>query len=316
MPRRTKPLENWVSRQAVRTLVRVLGGTPDRAVLPLGTALGALGYALMRRHRGIARANLERAFGTAWSASEIERVIRGSFCHLGRTMAEFLKMPCWDGAEIERRVQLRGTEWLEAALARGRGVIGVTAHLGNWELLAARIVRAGYPIRVIARDADDPATNELLNRIRRGCGYQVISRQDALRPSLECLRRNEILAILLDQNTKRSEAYVDFFGHPAATAIGPAVLARRTGASLLPAFDRRLADGRHVTEILPPVTWDACPDDEQEICEITARLTRVIEMQIRADPEQWLWIHDRWKRQRRRAAVASAQAAAEALRNS
>jgi Kdo2-lipid IVA lauroyltransferase/acyltransferase len=309
MSRRMKPLENWVSRQAVRALLCLVRGAPDRAVLPLGTALGELAYALMRRHRCIARTNLERAFGATLSSAEIERMIRGSFRHLGQTMAEFMKMACWDGAEIERRVELRGTAWLEAALARGRGVIGVTAHYGNWELLAARLVRAGYPLHVIARDADDPATNVLLNRIRRGCGYQVISRQDALRPSLECLRRNEILAILLDQNTRRSEAYVDFFGHPAATAIGPAVLARRTGAALLPAFDRRLADGRHVTEILPPVTWDACPDDEQEILEITARLTHAIEMQIRGDPEQWLWIHNRWKRQQTPPGVASCQAA-------
>jgi Kdo2-lipid IVA lauroyltransferase/acyltransferase len=295
--RRTKPLENWLTRQTLQTLWWAIGRAPDRVVSPAGTALGSLCFATMRRYRRVARANLKRAFGATRSPAEIERMAQRSFHHLGRTLIEFLRIPYWDGAEIERRVELRGTDHLEAALAQGRGVIGVTAHYGNWELLGARIVRAGYPVHVIVRDADDPATNALLNRIRRVSGCRVISRSDGLRPSLACLRRNEILTILLDQNTMQGETFVEFFGHPAATATGPAVLARRTGAVLIPAFDRRLPDGRHVAELLPPVAWDDLGGDVYPIREITARLTRVIEQQIRVEPEQWLWLHDRWKRQ-------------------
>src|SRR5262249_50006566 len=138
----------------------------------------------------------------------------------------------------------------------------------------------------------------LINWIRGGCGYRVISRGHATRPALECLRRNEALGILLDQNTSSGGIYVDFFGHPAATAPGPAILARRTGAPLIPLFDRRREDGTHVVEFHPPVEWRATGDRDQDVLEITARLTQAIERQIRAEPAQWFWIHNRWKTQK------------------
>jgi KDO2-lipid IV(A) lauroyltransferase len=277
-------------------LAGTVGRTPAPVATLLGTAVGSFCYATMRRYRRVARANLQRAFGATRSPDEIERLARRSVQHLGRTLVEFLQVPHWGPAEIERQIDLIGMEHLDAALAQGRGVIGVTAHYGNWEFLGVRLAHAGYPLNVIVRDADDPTINALFGRIRRGCGFRAISRRGGLRPSLACLRRGEILAILLDQNAAEGEAFVDFFGSPAATATGPAVLAQRTGAVLLPAFDRRLPDGRHVTELLPPVGWEGL-DDDCAIRGMTARLTRVIEQQIRADPEQWLWIHDRWKRQ-------------------
>jgi Kdo2-lipid IVA lauroyltransferase/acyltransferase len=287
-----------MTRQTVRSLLWGLRWLPDRAVLGFGTALGELFYAALHQYRRVARANLRRAFGETWSEEEIGRMVRRNFRHCGQTLAEFMAMPHWTHREIEERVELRGTYYLEAALAQGNGALLVTAHYGNWELMATRIARAGYPVNVIARDADDPATNALINWIRGGCGYRVISRRYATRPSLECLRRNEALGILLDQNTSAGEIYVDFFGHPAATAPGPAILARRTGAPLIPLFDRRRADGTHVVEFHPPIEWVATGDREQEVLEITARLTQAIERQIRADPAQWFWIHNRWKTQK------------------
>jgi KDO2-lipid IV(A) lauroyltransferase len=292
---RAKPLEHWLTHQVLLALDGTVARMPEPMVSMLGTAVGSLCFATMRRYRRVARANLQRAFGATRSPDDIERLARRSVQHLGRTLIEFLQVPYWGPAEIERRVELIGTEHLDAALAKGHGVIGVTAHYGNWELLGGRLARAGYPLNVIVRDADDPATNALVGRIRRGCGYRVISRQNGLRKALACLRRGEILAIFLDQNSMEGDAFVEFFGYPAATATGPAVLARRTGAVLLPAFDRRQPDGRHVTALLPPVGWDGL-DDHTAIHGMTARLTKVIEEQIRVDPEQWLWIHDRWKR--------------------
>jgi KDO2-lipid IV(A) lauroyltransferase len=269
---------------------------PDRLIPGIGKALGTLCYYALPRYRRVARANLRRVFGSDWSPAEIECTVRRNFQHLGQTLVEFLKMVHWDDAEIERRVELQGIEHLEAALAAGRGALTITAHYGNWELLAARVAKMGYPVNVIARDADDPATNLFINEIRGDLGYRVISRSNAMRRALECLRQNELLAILLDQNTKSGEIFVDFFGHPAATATGPAVLARRTGAPLIPVFIHRTANGRHLGQFLPPVTWEATDDKEQEVREITTRLTKVIEGQVRAEPDQWFWIHNRWKR--------------------
>jgi KDO2-lipid IV(A) lauroyltransferase len=271
---------------------------PDRALLGFGAAFGSLLYASLHQYRRVARMNLQQAFGDVWSEEAIERTVRRNFEHCGQSLAEFMAMSSWSGAEIERRVELRGSHRLDAALAQGRGAILVTAHYGNWELMAARVVQAGYPVRVIARDADDPATNALINWIRGGCGYEVISRREATRPALECLRRNECLGILLDQNTVSGEVYVDFFGYPAATAPGPAILALRTGAPLIPLFDRRREDGTHVVEIQPPVQWTATGEREPDVLAITSQLTQTIERQIRAEPAQWFWIHNRWKKQK------------------
>lgn len=284
-------------RQSVRALLWGMGRAPDRAVLPLGAALGALLYALLPRHRRAARANLSRVFGVGFSPAGIEELVRRNFRHLGQAIAEFLKMAYWDKAEIERRVELRGTEHLDAALAAGKGAICVTAHYGNWELLAARVSQAGYPLHVIARRADDPAVTALMNRVRERSGYRVIlrSRRHGIRPALECLRRNELLGILLDQNKGEGAVYVDFFGAPVATPAGPAVLARRTGAPLIPIFDRRRPDGTHVAQVLPALEWSPTGEPDRDTWEITARLTRIIEAQVRAEPEQWFWIYDRWK---------------------
>jgi KDO2-lipid IV(A) lauroyltransferase len=299
VPRRTKPLENWLTRQLLFSLQRLAGSIPDRAVLPLGAALGTLFYVALPRLRHVARVNLLHAFPDC-APAETERRVRRCFQHQGRTLIEFLRMTHWDGKEIERRVQECGLERLDAALAAGRGVILVSAHYGNWELAAARLVCAGYVVNVVARDADDTATNALLHRIRQTAGYQVIPRQHAARGVLACLRRNEVVVILMDQNTTQGEVYVDFFGRPAATTPAPAILARRTGARLVPGFIRRLADGTHVGEVLEPLEWQPSEDPERDAREITQRLTAHIEAWVRAEPEQWLWVHNRWKHQPRR----------------
>jgi Kdo2-lipid IVA lauroyltransferase/acyltransferase len=308
MKRRTKRFENWSTRQVVGGLLRLVRWMPDGAILPLGAALGSLCHATLARQREIARVNLHRAFGDTQTPEEIDDLVRRSFWHLGQTLVEFLKMAYWDGPTIERRVQERGIERLAAAHSQGRGVILVSAHCGNWELAAARLACVGYPLRVVARDADDAGVGALLNNIRRSAGYEVISRGQGMREALASLQRNEILTILMDQNTTQGEVYVDFFGRPAATTCGPAVLARRTGAPLVPGFIRRLPDGTHVGEVLPPVEWQTTGDPKRDVWEITQRLTSTIEAWVRVDPAQWLWIHDRWKHQRRAPAPSAAPA--------
>lgn len=281
----------------------------DRALAAFGSGIGALLYAAMPAWRRTARENLRRVFGGVWSQRELERVLRENFRHYGRLLCEFLVMPRWSSAPRGWRMELRGTEVLDAALAAGRGVILVSAHFGNWELLAASLARAGYPLTVIAREADDAATNQLINSIRRQCGYRVIARR-AVRAALECLRRNELLAIMADQNADSGAIFVDFFGYPAATATGPAVLARRTGAAVVPVFACRRPDGTHQGDIFPPVDCPVTNDREADIRAITGRLTSIIEARVRATPEQWLWIHKRWKRQLEAGGRATARVSA------
>jgi len=297
MPRSTKKFENWLTRQTMQFLLRGLSRVPDRAVAPMGVSLGAFFHAAMPHLRRRARLNLQQVYGDQRTPAELDQMVRRNFRHYGLNLAEFMVMSRWSGAELERRVELHGRDNAAAAIAVDRGAIAVTAHYGNWELLGARIAQAGYSLNVVARDADDAATNSLINQIRESTGYRIIPRRHALRQALECIERKEPVAFLLDQNTARGAIYVPFFGRPAATATGPALLAHRTGAPLVPCLTRRLPDGRHHVEIMPMLVWENSGDKDRDIAEITARLTAIIEDWIRQDPEQWLWIHNRWKQQ-------------------
>jgi KDO2-lipid IV(A) lauroyltransferase len=285
-----RPSAIYLLLTAVAGTVRVLPAAPAQR---LGSALGDLLYWSVRRYREVARRNLTASFG--WEAVRVEAVVRQVFRNIGKSVVEFLRLPALSEQEVRRLCELEGVEHLRAALAAGRGAMVITAHYGSWELLAARLVVEGFPLSVVARDADDDAINALINQIREGCGYRVIPRQTAPRGILEALRRNEVVAVLMDQNTTQGGQFVPFFGRMAATAIGPAVLALRTGAVLLPGFSIRLPDDRHLWRAYPPVVPARTQDLEADVLELTAHLTRIIETQVRADPTQWLWIHDRWR---------------------
>jgi KDO2-lipid IV(A) lauroyltransferase len=259
----------------------------------LGAAVGMLLYRGVPRYREVAQRNLAMAFG--WEAPQAKAVARQVFRNIGKTLVEFLRMPGISIHEIRRRCRLEGLDHLQAGLAAGRGVLLVTAHYGNWELLAKRLVAEGLPLSVVAREADHLATNALINGIRERSGYRVISRRHAPRGVLEALRRNEVVALLIDQNTVQGGEFVPFFGRLAATVTGPAVFALRTGAAVVPGFAVRQADDSHVGQLLPAVSLTGSGDRSADVRELTALLTKVIEAQIRADPSQWFWIHDRWR---------------------
>jgi Kdo2-lipid IVA lauroyltransferase/acyltransferase len=295
--RRTKSLELWLSRHFLHTLVGLTQCLGHRSATALGAGLGELSYHLFPRYRRVALANLRRAFGETWGAREIEQTAHETFCNVGRTLLEFVRIPATSPAELERLLRFEGLEHLTAALARGRGALLITAHFGNWELAGAGLVQNGYRINVIARTMEDAVVNRTINAIRARAGYFVFERARALRPALECLRRNEVLALLIDQNALTSNVWVDFFGWPAATHTGAAVIARRTGAALVPMFDHRLPDGTHLARVQAPLFVTPTDDKEGDIREMTARLTRIIEDEVRDDPAQWLWLHNRWKHQ-------------------
>jgi KDO2-lipid IV(A) lauroyltransferase len=277
-------------------------------VLPkAGVALGELLFRGVRRYREVALRNLSWAFG--WDEAKTETVARLTFRNLGKTLVEFLRLPSLNPEQVRRLCRLEGLEHIHEALGLGRGVLLITAHYGNWELFAARYVLEGRPLWVVGRDADDPATDALVKGIRESCGYRVIPRQSAPRGVLAALRRNEAVAILMDQNTIQGGEFVPFFGRLAATVTGPAVFALRTGAPVMTCFAIRQPDDTYVGRVDPPILFEPTEDREADVINLTAQLTAVIEAQIRADPTQWFWIHDRW---RHRPAAERAQEAATA----
>ena len=172
----------------------------------------------------------------------------------------------------------------------------LTAHLGNWELLALAPVLTGYPLTVVARALDSRTLNVWADRLRGTVGVEVVDKREAMRPVLSALRRGRLVGVLLDQNASRREGvFVPFFGRLASTSRAVALLALRTHTPVVPAFARRVGPGRHVVTVHPALPLPPTSDLEAAVLALTSRCTEVIEEAIRTTPDQWLWMHDRWR---------------------
>lgn len=208
---------------------------------------------------------------------------------------EFLQLPSMSPETICQLVTFKGREHIDKALTQGRGAIILTAHFGNWELLGARILVSGYTIRGITRQLRSKRLDAIVSSYREKVGWQGIDRDRSVREVLRCLKRNELIAILADVDTRTRGIFVDFFGRPAYTPYSPVALALKTGAAILPTFIIRQPDDSHHAVIEAPLFLQRSGDKEQDLLVNTQRFTKVIESYIRRYPEQWIWMHERWK---------------------
>jgi KDO2-lipid IV(A) lauroyltransferase len=242
----------------------------------------------------IARQNLQAAFGDRYTPAQYKAIAAEATRGLCRTMIELFKLAYLTPEQVARMVRMEGLEYVEAGLAQGHGVIIITAHFGNWELLGAALGDAGLPGSVIARDSAENFTARRINHSRETHGMQVLTQED-LRGMLRTLQANHILGILPDQHAAFGGIIVDFLGRPAATAVGPATLALRTGCAVIPGFSYRQPDGTYRLRFFPPLELVRTGDREHDVRENTLLFNQVIGEQIREHPEQWLWLHRRWK---------------------
>jgi Kdo2-lipid IVA lauroyltransferase/acyltransferase len=233
------------------------------------------------------------------SVGERRRLGRACFVHFGTTLLECQRLLGAWCEEVRRRVRVEGWERVEGLRAAGRQILILTGHCGNWELLAATISCHGLPLAVVARRAQDDRLDLLLVRLRERFGTTTIARGQAgaARELLRTLRGGGALGMLIDQDTKVEGAWVPFFGRPAFTPLGAAQIAARRGVAVVPTFIERLPDGSHLATF-----HDAMELPENPV-EATALMTRRIEEQVRHRPEQWVWMHRRWRRQPPAAAV-------------
>lgn len=279
---------------AVAAVVRRL---PRPLALALGRSLASVYADFDRRHVAIARENLRRAF-PHWDAARVQRTARAVYAHFGQVLMDLLWIEGRPAEQILGLVSFEGLEHAEAALARGRGAIMVSAHIGNWELHALAHGMAFGAVNVVGRPLDNPLLDARLGALRSMAGNIVIPKRKALQRILEGLRRNMMVAVLIDQNTQQRDGiFVDFFGRPACTTTVAAALAVKTGCALVPCHARRLEDGRYRLILDPPVAWTPSGEREADVAALTQRLTSVIEGWVREAPEQWLWLHRRWKTQ-------------------
>jgi len=260
--------------------------------LPMGLALRVargLFFCLDRLAPKL-RASALRNFAIArmpMGGREVDAIFDG----LARMMVYFARFPERTRENIGEWIEYRGFEHFEAAKARGRGVLFATGHIGNWELSAFAHALLAEPMHVVVRPLDNPRLDALVKRYRTASGNRILDKKDFLRSILEALRRNEAVGILIDQNTLPEQGvFVDFFGTLASTGTTFAKLAAKTGAAVIPGYawwDG--ARGKYVLEFDPIFEMSGKVDDD------TARLTKHIEGVIRKRPEQWLWLHRRWK---------------------
>jgi KDO2-lipid IV(A) lauroyltransferase len=275
-------------------LVAVCGRLPGPIAAWLGRRLGDLLFVVLRGRRQVALANLTRAFPDV-SGAEREQLCRRFFRHLGLMLIELCSLLARPIAEAERQVRIEGLENLTAAVAAHGRAICVSAHLGNWELLALASRLTGFRLALVVRPLDSPVLDRLAARLREKTGVQLIDKRGAVGAVLAVVARGELVGILLDQNASRRESvFVPFFGIPASTSRSAAVLALRTRAPIVPVFIRRESWGCHRVAFLPalPAPKNA---GHGAVVELTMKCTEAIEVAIRQAPEQWFWIHKRWK---------------------
>jgi len=245
----------------------------------------------------VALANIALAFPGV-TVTDRRRVCRASFQHLGLMFIELCTVLSEPPERTLDGIALDGLDHLKNTMeTHGRALV-LTAHLGNWELLAVAHRLMGFPATVVVRPPDAPWLDVVVERLRRKAGIELIDKRGALRPVLRALQRGRLVALLLDQNASRREGvFVSFFGRPASTSKSLAVLAMRTRAPVVPMFIYRTDVGRHRVVIHPPLPVDATPDNERAVTELTQRCTAAVEAAIGVAPDQWLWIHDRWRTQ-------------------
>ena len=272
-------------------------GTITRGGDWLVRSLASLWYRLDRRHRRITLVNLRFAYGGSLSPEARERLARQVFCHFVRFAWEMLELLLAPLPVIRRKVIIVGEEHLQAALAQGRGMVAIAAHAGNWEYTVMGGGLKYFPVAVVGREMDHPWAARLARYLRQRGGNFMVDKQKGLKEILRHLRQNRVVGIVIDQNTATEGGLlVDFFGRPARTTPVAAILARR-GVPVLPMLSRRLPDGRHLMVILPQLPLTKTSDPQADLQRHLELQSRVIEAWVRACPEQWLWLHRRWKNQ-------------------
>jgi Kdo2-lipid IVA lauroyltransferase/acyltransferase len=275
-------LEYWLAALALWSL--------QHAPLAVARRLAGLYAKLLDRSlprlRRVAERNLELA-----GFADRGRIVDGVYASIGRLLLAFARFPKLDRRNVDEWIRYEGLDHFAEAKKQGRGVLFATAHLGNWELSAFAHALMTEPMNVVVRPLDNPRIDRMVERRRRMSGNRVIEKADAARTILRALKNNDAVGILVDQNSSLGEGvFVDFFGTPACAGAAFVKLAARSGAAVIPGFALwSERDRRYTLRFYPPlpITGDTAAD--------TQALHSLLESVIREHPDQWLWIHQRWK---------------------
>ncbi|MDP7280134.1 MAG: lysophospholipid acyltransferase family protein [Candidatus Poribacteria bacterium] len=273
-------------------LQRVSGSTARN----LGNQLGTAAYHLLKRRRRITLQNMTAVFSNQYSKSEIGRLCQHNFREIGKTTIEFLRFPIFNRVNIWQQVEFHGEDHLLQALTQQKGVILFLPHFGNWEILSlAYGARFPDQVKAVAFRLKNRQLNDLVWTYREHLSVEIIPQRQAIRKTLRALKNNGIVGFLADQNATNAGVFVNFFSRPVYAVRGPVALALRTGAPILFSIAIRQPNGRHLIEIREPTCLRITDDYDSDVRYNTQKMLEILETYICRYPEQWLWMHDRWK---------------------
>jgi KDO2-lipid IV(A) lauroyltransferase len=289
-------MKEWLEFAAVWLILKKLGVLPRRLARGFAASMTGVLFSLQPKLRKTAELNLRLAFPD-WSEAQRKDVTRKMVRNLGWMAAEFARFPRLTRENIEKVVILEGHENFLEGQRRGKGVLYLTGHIGAWELSSFAHALYGYPLHYMARPLDNQHLDVLVNKYRCASGNEPIFKNESARVMLRILKSGGTVGILADQNTMPEEGvFVDFFGKFACTTTGLARVALHTGAAVVPGYaywDESIQ--KYHLRFEPPVELIRTGDTERDVFENTKRFTKVIEEIIRKHPDQWVWVHQRWK---------------------
>lgn len=272
---------------------RLISLLPYPVVLFLGRLLGPLYARIAARQRKRALAQLQDSLGV--DSEESERIISNLFVKLGQTFLEVMYMPALTPAKVQQYITIENRHYLEGALKEGKGVVLLTAHIGNWEWLGAALAMAGLPLTTVIKRQPNDQHTRILNEYREKAGIEVFARGSSeLVGAAKALKKGKILGFLADQDAGASGIVLPFLGKMASTPMGPAVFAKRFKSPVVPAFIVRRPEGGHRVLLYEPFYYHDTGNEDRDIYELTLKMTQITEDVIRAYPDEWLWFQKRW----------------------
>jgi KDO2-lipid IV(A) lauroyltransferase len=302
-PRRSRararsPLRDSIEYGLLRATMGLFAALPLGLALRLGECVTLLAYLLDRPHRRIGMRNLAIAFPEK-SLGERRRILRRSFLNLGRMAVELAHMPRLTAEQLHDMVRFEDEAWWQQAVTwkRRTGVLIMSGHFGNWELLAFAHGMRGHPVHIVHRAIANPRVDDWLRVLRARAGTRLIRKSAAAAAVLRALHERALLVLPIDQNSTRGlGTFVDFFGLPASTNTGLARIALRADTPIVPVFMvREGRRARHVVHVLPIMQVERTGDPQADVQRNTQRFTAVFEEMVRRHPDHWLWMHRRWR---------------------
>lgn len=292
-PRDIVPGWNYLEYLLLRVSAAFVNALPMTLSTKIARAIGDAIFWLLPGRRRVAAANVNLAFQETKSPAEKERIVRETFRNLATSLMEFFRMPSML-KHVRSCFEIEGTEALDRAFARGKGVIFVVSHIGAWEYLSFLFYLRDYPCAVVVRNTKNPYIFKWIQNLRTLTRVHPIVRKNSIREILSELKKNRLVAVLIDQWAGPEGMIVDFFGTPTSTTSIPARLARKTGAALVPGYCYRKTPGFYKIVVKPEVQVSKDAADWES--ETTLQLNEQLEEEILKHPEQWLWTHRRWKK--------------------